>query len=191
MKVSYLIDLAGRTAASVPEATGMKTDNTNFSSAFFTIYGEGLKKLKMADKEIGDFSINKQSDVGGEEWSWMSWISSGFDTTRLVKHFLQGTGTFVLDDGTDPVLEMKRLGNWLLGTAAAMQTAKMAGLLAFSAAPVSGVATPIVLSQQVGDLFNVVFPVMVGVGFTLSYVLPMMPFIMWMGVFLGWLKEPH
>lgn len=187
MKVSYLIDLAGRTAASVPEATGMKTDNTNFSSAFFTIYGEGLKKLKMADKEIGDFSINKQSDVGGEEWSWMSWISSGFDTTRLVKHFLQGTGTFVLDDGTDPVLEMKRLGNWLLGTAAAMQTAKMAGLLAFSAAPVSGVATPIVLSQQVGDLFNVVFPVMVGVGFTLSYVLPMMPFIMWMGVFLGWL----
>lgn len=63
----------------------------------------------------------------------------------------------------------------------------MAGLVAFAAAPVSGTATPIVLSQQIGDLFNVVFPVMIGVGFTLSFVLPMMPFIMWMGVFLGWL----
>lgn len=187
MKVSYLIDLAGRTTASIPEATGMKADNTKFTSAFYSKYGEGLKNMKMSDKEIGDFSLNKQSDVGGEEWSWMSWISSGFDTTRLVKHFMQGVGTFVLDDATDPILEMKRLGNWLLGTAATMEAAKMAGLVAFAAAPVSGTATPIVLSQQVGDLFNVVFPVMIGVGFTLSFVLPMMPFIMWMGVFLGWL----
>lgn len=187
MKISYLIDLASRTTASIPEATGMKSDNSKFTSAFYNKYGQGLKNMKMSDKEIGDFSLNKQSDVGGEEWSWMSWISSGFDTTRLVKHFMQGVGTFVLDDATDPILEMKRLGNWLLGTAATMEAAKMAGLVAFAAAPVSGTATPIVLSQQVGDLFNVVFPVMVGVGFTLSFVLPMMPFIMWMGVFLGWL----
>jgi len=187
MKVSYLIDLAGRTTASIPEATGMKADNTKFTSAFYNKYGEGLKLLKMSDKEIGEFSLNKQSDVGGEEWSWMSWLSSGFDVTRLIKHMMQGVGTFIIDDGTDPILEMKRLGNWLLGTAATLQAAKIAGLVAFAAAPVSGTATPIVLSQQVGDLFNVIFPVMMGVGFTLSFVLPMMPFIMWMGVFLGWL----
>lgn len=189
MKVSYLIDLASRTTASIPEATGMKSDNSKFTSAFYNKYGEGLKNLKMSDKEIGDFSLNKQSDVGGEEWSWMSWISSGFDTTRIVKHFIQGVGTFVLDDGTDPILEMKRLGNWLLGTAATLEAVKMSGTVSLAAVmeKVTGTAPTMALVQQISDLFNLVFPIMVGVGFTLSFVLPMMPFIMWMGVFLGWL----
>ncbi|WP_374555170.1 DotA/TraY family protein [Aquitalea pelogenes] len=186
MKISYLVDLSSRTTASIPTASGMQPDGGQFASAFMTRYGDGLKNLKMADKEIGDFSINKESNTGGEEWSWMSWIGSGFDLTRLMKHFIQGVGTFVLDDGSNPVLEMKRLGNWMLGVAALMQAGYSSGSYALAtAAP--GVAGPIALAQSFQPMFNVILPLMIGVGFTLSYILPMMPFMMWMGMFIGWM----
>ncbi|MFZ6673700.1 DotA/TraY family protein [Undibacterium sp. Xuan67W] len=186
MKISYLVDLSSRTTATIPTASGMKADSNKYLGAFMTQYGEGLKNLKMADKEIGDFSINKESNTGGEEWSWMGWLSSGFDLTRLMKHFIQGVGTFVLDDGSNPILEMKRLGNWLLGVAATMQAGYSSGSYAIAtAAP--GVAGPLALTQSFQPMFMTILPLMIGVGFTLSFILPMMPFMLWMGVFIGWL----
>lgn len=184
MKISYLVDLASRTTASIPEATGMPESMAGkFSSAFNSIYVDGLKQLMVAGKPIGNYSINTESNSGGDKFSWTKWMLSGFDLTKIVKHLMQGIGTYVIDDGTNPILEMKRMGNWLIGTAATIKAAEIGASLL--ASPTQG--TGIVIAMKLGSLIDPVAAVMVGVGFTLSFVIPMMPFMMWMGVLLGWL----
>ncbi|MHA6897995.1 DotA/TraY family protein [Ralstonia pseudosolanacearum] len=186
MKVSYLMDLTGRTTASIPEATGMKLDTGTFSQAFVAAYADPLKKIQASNDSAGHFAINSVQGGSADEFGVWKWIKSGFDSTMAIKHIFAISTNFVLNDGSNPVLEMKRLGQWTLGAAGGITMGYVSILTGLSEVPSQG-TTATTIAIALLPIMLTVMPLLFAAGFTLTYVVPMMPFLMWVGVFLGWL----
>lgn len=186
MKVSYLMDLAGRVTASIPDSTGMKIDNNNFSQAFVDRFADPIKKLQANNDSSGSFAINSTQGGSADEFGVWKWIKSGFDSSMAIKHIFAIASKFVLDDGSNPVLEMKRLGQWTLGIAGGISAAYITILTGLSEVPSQG-TTATTIAVSLLPIMLTIIPLLFAAGFTLTYVIPMMPFMMWIGVFLGWL----
>lgn len=180
MKISYLMDMASRTASSIPEATGpTETVQKVFGEHYYNSIAKPLNEF-IKDNNHAGYAINSiQGGVDDDDWHW-------WDINVLLKKAISGTTSYVFDDNSNPVLEMKRLGNWCFNAGAGLITAYAGGVVLWSEVPSQGTtATAAAVALLPVMLFFV--PILMGVGFTLGYVLPMMPFFMWVGALLGWI----
>ena len=186
MKVSYLMDMAGRVTASIPTATGMQFDNQKFSQDFMNQYAAPLRKLQNTNDSAGSFAINSTQGGSADDFGVYAWVKSGFDSSMAIKHIFAKGATFVLDSGANPVLEMKRLGQWTLALAGGVSAGYVSVLTGLSEVPSQGTTSTTIAVALLPIMLTVV-PILFATGFTLTYVLPMMPFMMWIGIFLGWI----
>lgn len=182
MKISHLIDLASQSMGAIPVATGVQLEKQVFSDQLNDSAIKLLLKMKKDNPSVS-FAVNNIEGHANDEFSTWKWVKKGFDMTYAMKHLSSGLTSWAIDDGANPVLEMQRLGKWCLLTGGAIQTAYVALITGGSAAS-DGVLGFAVAMLPIMGLFTVG---LFTAGFTLAYILPMMPFIMWMGVILGWM----
>lgn len=183
IRMSYVLDQASKIVANQPQVSTPKNmvgKSLNYKDVFMRDYSESLNSLnKISYNSTGvtDFS-NSQESLKDEN-------STTSDFDEIFKTAFKSKDSFIIDKDAHPIMAMKNLGNTILTYASVA-----AGIMAVSLA--GGGLVPFVGSaiQAMGPVVTVlgltIFPPLVGVGFTLSYVLPMMPFMIWIGVVLGW-----
>lgn len=186
MRMSYLMDVAGRAINSSPETSTVQAldkVNTLFRDTYVQKFGNDLNRLSQLNNGVTGVSssINQSDNATGGVWDM---IKSGFNFDTIVKRMFKGITNFTFNDGDHPVMAMKSVGNWALAVAAVAYKGYATGITALSAATQgAGVGLAIALLP----ITMIVFPTLMIVGFTLSIVLPMMPFMIWIGIVLGWL----
>ncbi len=117
---------------------------------------------------VGENSV----DPGSSEWS-----------TKFVNWFINedsALGIGVPDTNENPIMMAKNLGDKMTATAwGALGAAALAGMFTIGGA---GVGTAVLLAP----IFALVFSSLVVPGAMMSTYLPLMPYIMWLGVVLAW-----
>ena len=188
MRMSYLQDVTHRAIAKTPELSPPKS---NISQVFKDQYDfnflRSLNSLQDNAKGASSFgianSIDQSSSADTGAGGLIDTIRSGFGVDKFMKSWLRsGYENFTGNDSEHPILQMKRVGEWSAMTASAMYAGYALGIAKLGALPSIGqniaIATlPIVM---------IVFPTLMTVSFLLIYVLPMMPFFIWFGLFIGW-----
>lgn len=181
MRMSYLMDVANKTLSKIPESTGSKNVKSQFKEEFVNKYGLSLKTLEDEQKNSMSFgvvesSIN-QSDTADPGWT--DFFTSGYNIDTIMKKMISGLGNLSapVSDHSHPVMEMKRIGTFCL----------MAGGILMGAYVMFSVPAPGSIVTALLPIVMILFPLFIATGFTLSYVLPMMPFMIWIGMFLGWI----
>ncbi len=184
-KISNIIDMTNRSVAAIPEITG---PNSQISSTYEDQYALTIKPMIRTLQDsiaTGQFAIGNIQ--GGSNNSFMdnlkSFVTSGFDMNVMLKSIYTNSAKFVIDDKENPLMAMKRLGNWLLGFATAGWGASV---MVMSTTPV-GVAPGPALAIAITGLMICV-PSWIA-GATLSYLLPMLPFMIWFGLFTAWVSS--
>lgn len=185
MRMSYLMDVAQKAVGKTPEASGAKgVTSKTFQDSFINQYAKVLQEIKdksMSATEfgVGNSEANSESATGGL-WDW---IKSGFSLDKLIKKVFKADALTAAENNAHPVMEMKRVGSWAGIAAGTMYAAYGSALTAAGTLQGNGVSFAIATLP----LAMIVFPMLAVLTFTLSFVLPMMPFMIWIGVFLGWL----
>lgn len=182
MKVSYLSDLVNRSMSNVATASGAKaTGGGVFGDSFAQVYPAMLDTLVKTRGGVANFGVGNEQ--GGSNTGWWDAVkdsvAGGLDPIPLMKKAFTSGTNFAIQDGEHPLLASKRLGNWLLGIAGTAYVAKAGLLSTIGNAPGVGL---LIAATAVMTL-----PVFVLTGFALSFVLPNLPFIMWIGTVIGWL----
>jgi hypothetical protein len=185
MRMSYLMDVAQNVIAHVPTATGHKGFKNNFTDEYQRQYALPLSLLEKSSTDSLEFGVTSAMEGQSESadpglWGW---VTSGFSFDTVVKKIFKADALNAAEENASPVMEMKRIGNWCLTTASIIWLAYGGSMFAAGAAQGSGVAAAIATLP----ITMMIFPLFISVGFTLSYVLPMMPFMIWIGMFLGWI----
>ena len=188
MRMAYLSEVAQKAVAKVPEASGASGSvNKVFSDQYEGKYLKPLLDLKSKSISAGEFGIaNSESQSSSAEsggaglWDW---IKSGFSADKLIKKVFRADAITAGASNEHPVMAMKRVGNWAGIAAGAMYIKYVGALFAVGAAQGSGTSVAIATLP----LAMIVFPALMAVSFSLSFVLPMMPFMIWIGVILGWI----
>lgn len=191
MRMSYLMDAANMLMGRSPSSSGANMNNSGIESKYADVFMQkyGLKLTALSGVSNGETGVagaavsQSSTATSGSTGLW-DFFKSGFNLDKVVKNMFQGMTNFVLNDGDHPIMAMKAVGAWLLGVAALTFKAYLAAMTAMGTLTQGGG-----VALSVGMLpFTLLFwPTLVSVGFTLSYVLPMMPFMIWIGVILGWL----
>ncbi|MEL4177738.1 DotA/TraY family protein [Roseateles sp. PN1] len=182
MKLAYMTDLVNRSMSNVATASGAKaTGGGVFGESFAQVYPAMMDSLIKTKGGVANFGVGNEQ--GGSNTGWWDAVkdsvAGGLDPIPLMKKAFTSGTNFAIQDGEHPLLATKRLGNWLLGIAGTAYIAK-AGLLA-----TIGNAPGVGLLIAVTAIMTL--PVFVLTGFALSFVLPNLPFIMWIGVVVGYL----
>jgi conjugal transfer/type IV secretion protein DotA/TraY len=182
MKLTYVSDLISQTMANVPVATPPQTmSNATFGEDYIKLMKPINDTLSKTKSGTGTFGV--ANEAGASNTSWWSaakdYVKSGLDPTTLVKKAFSSGTNFMIQDGEHPVMAMKRLGSWILGIAGGAYAACVLAMATIGNAPGLGMALLATLM-----LF---LPPLIIAGFTLSYVLPMMPFFIWLGVVVSWI----
>jgi len=186
MRLSYLSEVAQKAVAKTPSATGgAGSVNSTFRDQYLSTYVKPLLQLReSSDMEFGVASSESQSSSAesGGSGLW-DWIKSGFSMDKIIKKIFKADQMAATNSDAHPIMEMKRVGNWA-GIAAGAMYLKYGSALA-AVGNLQGAGTSIAIATL--PIAMLVFPALMAVCFTLSYVLPMMPFLIWIGVCLGWL----
>lgn len=182
MKISSLQDLTDRSVANTPTSSGP----SNFEVAYIKDkYDSVMVQLQktIENSTASNIIFGVGNEAGGSNTSWSSTLKeailNGFDPTLIIKKAFTSTTNYIIQDGENPLLSMKRLGNYLLATASIAWTSISLTSSTLGNAPGIG------LTLQAMTL--ILIPPMLVVGVLLSYVLPMLPFFMWVGAVLGWI----
>jgi conjugal transfer/type IV secretion protein DotA/TraY len=187
-KMAWFADTVHRAASTVPDTSG--PDGASFNNK--TLESYFLKYMSLA-------SGSGSSDEGKGTMSSGFGINNEEKNDESLSSYLTRWITwqpFEVDNGEHPLMEMKRMGNWLLGIVFAawaimiITVAKSESSLAKGLDALQGLVT----ATSIGSIFEMVAKIvmaltmpMILVGVTLSYILPMMPFLLWFGAVLGWL----
>lgn len=184
MKLSYLSDLISRSMSDVPESSPPQKMT---SAVFGEKYVDLLKPLSVVLEKTksGITTFGVSNEAGGSNTSWFDSVSSSIkslaDPSVVIKKAFTSTANFALQDGEHPIMAMKRLGNWVLGIAGTAYVACLIALSTVGNAPGVGFA--------IFSAIMLFIPPLLMAGFTLSYVLPMIPFFIWLGVIISWLIQ--
>lgn len=196
MKLTSMQDVAGQIENMRP--TGSYTDpsivNPEIGREYSNRFESGLAEtrhyngvtLGINEENIGkrkalESAASSDSDTFSGSKLWSNIINTDFSFLRssqsvekqLSVIFKELATTFVIQKNEHPMIVMKKLGEWLFTIAN--------GLIFLNVATGEDV-------QAVLKMFTFMFgPMLFALGFTLNYVMPMMPFMIWLGCFLGWL----
>lgn len=188
MRMSYLQDVTHKAIAKSPDVTPPSSNiNEVFSDQYASSFLRPLNELRENAAGAGEFGIansvdqSKSADTGAGRF--IDRIRSGFSLDgQLKKMFRAGYNTFTGNDTEHPILQMKRVGEWTAWIATGMYLAygKMMALIGTTQ------GTGVSLAIATLPITMIVFPTLIAVSFALIYVLPMMPFFIWFGLFIGW-----
>ena len=191
MRMSYLMDAANMLMGRSPSSSGANMNSSGieakYSDVFMQKYGlklTALSSVSNGETGVAGAAVSQSSTATSGATGLWDFFKSGFNFDKVIKNMFQGMTNFVLNDGDHPIMAMKAVGAWLLGIAALTFKAYLAAMAAMGTLTQGGG-----VALSVGMLpFTLLFwPTLVSVGFMLSYILPMMPFMIWIGVILGWI----
>ncbi|WP_430227711.1 DotA/TraY family protein [Paraburkholderia tropica] len=161
MKLAQLQDRTQRAINDVPTSAASQNFQKGTPAADAVLkYMVGLQTLTSTSSAGGDFGIEKQKE--GETFTNTGW-DFGAAITKGIANLLN----FSINDNDNPVMTVKRGGDWMFTLAA--------GLLAFSELPI----LKVVLSPLVMFLFVI--------GGTGSFGIPFTPFLLWLGAAGAWI----
>lgn len=188
MKMAAMQDAAGQISNIRPTASYRDPGlvNSDIGQAYLVQFGSALENTKTFNGV--NFGVNEETtgrkrpgqpeDNAFALKNIVDTAVSFFSGTRSVEKRLSDmlkelTTKVVIQENDHPIMVMKTLGEWLF---------KIANGLIFMNAVVSEDM------QAVLRMFTFIFgPMLFALGFTLNYIMPMMPFMIWLGCFLGWL----
>jgi len=186
MRLTYLSETAQKAVAKTPTASGISGSvSTLFKDQFQSEFVKPLQELK--EKSGGEFGVASASEgqsnfaTSGEAGSW-DWLKSGAGFDTVIKNIFKAESMIASSSNEHPIMAMKRVGNWAAITGGAIFTKYVLGMGLIGTAQGSGTAVAIATLP----LAMIIFPTLMLLSFMLSYVLPMMPFLIWIGMCLGW-----
>lgn len=178
MKIYMFIEQVQKTIANVPVATGPTGITEGKYSGDVAVYKEALTRI-MADSASAQLSWGVAETQGGSQTGWwdtlVGTVKNGMDIRILAKKIFSSVADFVIQGDQNIVLQLTRMGNWVL----AIATDAYFGGAALSMIP--GIGSYITMTIQM------LLPMAILSGFILSYVLPMVPFLLWIGSVFAWL----
>ncbi|WP_175849264.1 DotA/TraY family protein [Burkholderia cepacia] len=183
-KIIDLQDTAQRTASDIPNAVNPKTvDTTIWKEQFENIMAYTQQSLNKAGASYSlEFANGDQ--IGGTNNSLWSTVKDavlhGLDINIIVKGITAKFTKFAINDHENPYLSSERMGGWIFGSAVILQV----GLLIANASP-AGLSPGI--AQDIGHILNFVVPLMYVSGGLLKFILPNLPFLIWIGAVMGWI----
>lgn len=149
--------------------------------------GRALKFASIADAHSsgGVASITNANNASSSQdslsGSWTDRFVSAFTSSRTDDGWFSGNNN---DAGTglnqNPIISAKNLGNQMINWAWA-SLGVMAGIGAFTLGG-AGVGTFTIIAGP----FTMLFGTLIVAGSTMAFYLPMLPYILWIGVVLGW-----
>ena len=177
MKIYSFQEQVQKTIANIPNATGPTGVTEGKYADDVQPVQEFLNKL-LANSQVAQMSWGVAETQGGSQQSWMDALSqtikNGMDIKILAKKIFSSVADFVIQGEQNIVLQCERLGNWVLVAAAGGWAA--GGALSM----IPGIGGYVTMTVQM------LLPMALMSGFVLSYVLPSIPFLMWMGAIFGW-----
>lgn len=180
MKLASLSDLINRSMAATPNAVGPSSTTTaGVYNDLMQTYMESLNRTLAKAKAATTFGLSDVGNVSDSSEGFFDKIRKKLDINEYMKGALRKVMNFNIQDGEHPLIAMKRLGNTVLQMGAAISTGLIA-IIAVSNGPLTGVA---LAGQTVAQI--IVSPLLLAGGF-LSYVVPNMPFFLWLGAIIGW-----
>lgn len=183
IKISSITDMVHRSQANVPTAKGPSGDfNRLYTDEYATYLVPLYKTLEKAKQATGVYAIGNQQGGSNEPWfdSFKGFVTGGLDVNVLLKKIFSSSTNMFIGDNEHPILAMKRMGDNLINLAGLSILGK--GLVAMG---VLGNMPGVGLVLQTATMLFA--PPILIAGVLLAYVLPWTPFMMWMGVFVGWL----
>lgn len=183
IKISSITDMVHRSQANVPTAKGPSGDfNRLYTDEYATYLVPLYKTLEKSKQATGAYAIGNQAGGSNEPWldSFKSFVTGGLDINVIIKKIFSSSTNMIIGDNEHPILAMKRMGDNLINLAGLSILGK--GLVAMG---VLGNLPGVGLALQTATMLFA--PPILIVGVLLAYILPWTPFMMWMGVFVGWL----
>lgn len=190
-KIAFLSDIVHRSLSNTGNASGptkLSSSSTNAIWDYIDKYNKaGLESLSASNAPAKfSFGINAENNAD-DDWT--------VDT--VINKLYNAEGLFI-DDGEHPLIAMKRIGNWILGLIGSSFAAMLLIAAAKGAATGSLVGKAVDLAtgavsaagkviDVIQDFWGKLFLPFVAVGIFLSYILPMMPYMIWLGATIGWL----
>lgn len=190
MKMAALQDAAGEIEKIRPTAAYKHPGavNSYLGGLYDANYGAALAKTRsynavafgVTDENVGK-PKNGEADSSGTGLSFGNmassaakvWSGSSSVDNELSKYIREMTVKFVMKENSHPMMVMKSLGDWMFTLAKGLIFMNILGSGDFQA-----------IAKMVTFIFA---PMLVALGFTLSFIMPMMPFMIWLGCFMGWL----
>lgn len=148
------------------KAVGVISPTNATASAF-------LGQAKNSDSKKGK---NKDSKID----------SSSFDVSGFLVYFVTGLDLeSIRDDKRHPLIIMSTVGNSILSTV-------LGAVFLMGAVSIATAAIPVIGNSAIAGLlvffgsFSVPIAGFIGIGATLAYLLPNLPFLLWIGIIIGW-----
>ena len=184
MRMSYLMDVAQKAVGKTPEGSGAIGEaSKTFHDQFIERYVGILEDIKAKSKDATEFGVgNSISQSESAEGGMWDFIKSGFSMDKWIKKIFKADAMSAAENNAHPIMEMKRVGNWAGIVAATIYLKYGAAIMALGTLQGTGVS----LTIATLPIVLIIFPMLMILTFTLSFVLPMMPFMIWIGIFLGW-----
>ncbi|PMP84161.1 MAG: hypothetical protein C0175_00540 [Caldisericum exile] len=178
-----LVDLAQRAMSKTPSASGVSgTINNNYKDQFQSKYLKPMLDLK--SKNDGEFGVaDSQETIAEQNQSWWKSAMSIFDYEKSLKKIFKLEILAIADTDEHPILVMKKVGSWA-GVAAGGLFLKY-GISMAALGVTQGSGTSLAIATL--PIAMLIFPVLISIFVVLCYVLPMMPFLIFTGLVLGWL----
>jgi conjugal transfer/type IV secretion protein DotA/TraY len=164
MKLAAMQEEAQQAVSAVPSSTsiGDATENDTVKQSIAK-YMPILTQITAQTMAQSDFGITKQTQSDNQP--------------DFAQALLSKITVATISPSENPVMAMKRLGDSLL-TVISVIFAAVAGI--FTSGPAMGLLTFVVMLMPL-------LTVILVLGITLSFVLPMMPMFIWIGAAIGWL----
>lgn len=191
MRMTYLMDVANQVMGKTPSASGANTPVASiFKDEYASKYLRAVSELKSKVDDVGDFGVGDsigQTEANGTSGGWFSdiksFVSKLTDPSEWLKSIFKGSFNLALKADDHPVMTLKNIGNSLVVAGGAMYFAYSGTITALATSQGTGIG----FALSTLPIAMIIFPAIMGIGFTLSYVLPMMPFMIWIGVSVGWI----
>ena len=183
MKLASLSNMINNSMLDVPSSIGptKALSSPLWGNQISTTIRPLISQLNAQNKGVATFGIANQD--GGSSSGWLSTIAktvtSGFDFNIIMKKIFTSSFNFVIDPTQNPVITASNMGHWLLGIGSAAFGVGITLMATVGNAPGVGLAIATVMLSVV--------PMMLMTGILLSYIIPMMPFFIFLGAFIGWL----
>lgn len=180
--ISYMADMVQRSVADVPTATGPGSMNVSIAQDQWEPVQISLQKLYQLNGEMitsrTTFGSDNQAGKNTGWWKTLGETVMTGDLTKTLDKAFASTADFMIVDGENAVLSLKRMGTWLLTIASTAYIALTALTVTVGNATGFGFAFTTAIMMFIT-------PIIV-TGFLLSYVFPFVPFLIWVGAITGY-----
>ncbi|WGS54409.1 DotA/TraY family protein [Paraburkholderia sp. D15] len=177
--LSFYMDMINRSVASVPTATGPNGMTTGIVQDQWEHIMSPLQKT--LDKASQTLTLGIDSQPGGANQSWWSSIKDTVlkgDVNVIFNRVFSSVTQYKTIDGENPMMSLTRLGHYVLAAGVGSFMAVIGLMSTVGNAPGIGTALLAVMSFVVAPLLIT--------GVIITYILPFMPFLIFIGALVGW-----